>query len=120
MKIVITSQGGNIESPVDPRFGRAAWFLVYDSETGGHRVLENTQSASAAQGAGIKAAETISHLGAEVVITGHCGPKAFHTLRSAGIQVVLGAEGTIAGVLEGFKSGRLKPSSSPDVDGHWQ
>jgi len=120
MKIVVTSQGGSLDSPVDPRFGRAAWFLLYDSETGEHRVLENTQSAEAPQGAGVKAAEAVSHLGAELVITGHCGPKAFFTLRSAGIDVVLGAEGTIAAALEEFKSGRLQPSRSPDVEGHWQ
>jgi len=119
MKIIVTSQGGSLESPVDPRFGRAAWFLIYDSETGQHQVIENTQSVDAPQGAGIKAAETVSRLGAEVVITGHCGPKAFHTLRAAGIRVVLAAEGTIASALDEFKAGRLKPSQSPDVEGHW-
>lgn len=119
MKIVVTAQGGSPESPVDPRFGRAAWLVLYDSETGRLEAHENAPSAAAPQGAGVKAAETVSRLGAEVVITGHCGPKAFRTLRAAGIRVALCAEGTVADALDRFKSGRLEVADSPDVEGHW-
>jgi predicted Fe-Mo cluster-binding NifX family protein len=119
MKIMVTSQGDGLNSLVDPRFGRAAWFLVYDSETGAYEAVRNTQGMEAPQGAGIKAAEVVSRLGAEIVITGHCGPKAFRTLRAAGIQVVLGAEGEISAALEKLNSGELRPSESPDVEGHW-
>ncbi|RXL85634.1 dinitrogenase iron-molybdenum cofactor biosynthesis protein, partial [Citrobacter sp. AAK_AS5] len=67
------------------------------------------------------AAETISRLGAQVLITGHCGPKAFQTLEAAAIDVIPGAEGcTIAQALEKYKSGQLKPKHSSDVSGHWQ
>jgi predicted Fe-Mo cluster-binding NifX family protein len=76
---------------------------------------------NAAQGAGIKSAEAISRLGANVLITGHCGPKAFETLSAAGIEIVLGAEGfTVSQALEKYKAGDLKPSGSSDVSGHWQ
>ena len=121
MKITITSQGESLESAVDPRFGRAARFIVYDTDTGGFQAVSNSESLNASQGAGIKAAEVVSRLGAEVVITGHCGPKAHQTLSAAGIQVVLGAEGTtVAKALEKYKSGQLKASGSPDVAGHWE
>lgn len=119
MKIVVTSQGGSLESPVDMRFGRAAWFILYDSETGGLEVHENTSGAGASQGAGVQAAERISQLGADVVITGHCGPKAFRTLRAAGIRVALCSEGTVAEALDRFESGRLEFTETPDVEGHW-
>jgi predicted Fe-Mo cluster-binding NifX family protein len=33
MKVVISTQGNDIDSLVDPRFGRARWFLVADSES---------------------------------------------------------------------------------------
>jgi len=121
VKIIISSQGNTPESPVDPRFGRAAQFMLYDTETGAYEAVSNAESLDAAQGAGIKAAETLSRLGAEVLITGHCGPNAFSTLRAAGIEVVQGAEGcTVAQALQKFQSGQLKAMGSPDVAGHWQ
>lgn len=121
MKIAISSQGQTLDSAVDSRFGRAGQFIVYDTETGSYQVISNAQSLDAAQGAGIKAAETISRLGAQVLITGHCGPKAFETLKAAGIKILAGAEGcTVSQALQKHKSGQLKSSGSPDVAGHWQ
>ena len=120
MKIAVTSSGTALDALVDPRFGRAAKFIVVDTESGTLAVHDNTQNLNTAQGAGIQAAQTVSSLGAEAVITGHCGPKAFRTLRAAGIQVVVGAEGTVAEVLEAFKTGKLKATESADVEGHWE
>jgi predicted Fe-Mo cluster-binding NifX family protein len=119
MKIAVTSSGETLESEIDPRFGRAAKFVLFDTESGDFEVVDNEQNLNAAQGAGIQAAETVSRLGAEAVITGHCGPKAFRTLRAAGIQIFAGAEGTVAGAIEQFRSGSLEASESPDVEGHW-
>ena len=33
MKVAITAQGEQMKSPVDPRFGRAKWFIVIDMDT---------------------------------------------------------------------------------------
>jgi predicted Fe-Mo cluster-binding NifX family protein len=121
VKIAISSQGEKLDSAVDPRFGRAAQFILYDTETASYEVISNAQSLDAAQGAGIKAAETISRLGSQVLITGHCGPKAFETLKAAGIEIVSGAEGcTVSQALEKYKSGQFKATGSSDVTGHWQ
>ncbi len=119
MKIAVTSQGDTINSPVDPRFGRAAKIFVIETDSGETRVVNNMQNVNLTQGAGIQAAENVSHLGVQYVITGHCGPKAFRTLKSAGIKVVVGAKGTIAEALEDLKTGKLTSSDNPDVEGHW-
>jgi predicted Fe-Mo cluster-binding NifX family protein len=119
MKLVITSSGRTLNDPVDPRFGRAAFFIVVDSDTGAFESHPNTQSLNAAQGAGIQSAETVSKLGANAVLTGHCGPKAFRALQAAGIQIVIGAEGTVQQAVEAFKKGVLKPADKADVEGHW-
>ena len=34
MKIAISAQGRELSSPVDPRFGRAAYFIIYEMESG--------------------------------------------------------------------------------------
>ena len=119
MKIAVTASGNTLDSPVDQRFGRAPCFFLVDSASGAFEVHDNTQNLNAAQGAGIQAAETVSRLGAEVIITGHCGPKAFRALRGAGIPVMVGATGTVAEAIQAFRSGKLKPAESADVEGHW-
>ena len=119
MKVVVTSTGEGLNSQVDPRFGRAAMFVMVDTETGETQVVDNSAGVRAAQGAGIQAAETVSRLGAECLITGHCGPKAFRALQAAGIEVYTGASGTITEAVEQLKSGELKRRSGPDVGGHW-
>ncbi|MBN1932829.1 MAG: NifB/NifX family molybdenum-iron cluster-binding protein [Desulfobacterales bacterium] len=119
MKIAVTTIGETLGAAIDLRFGRAAKFILLDTETGVFEVVDNTQNLNAAQGAGIQAAETVVRLGAQYLITGNCGPKAFRTLQAAGIQVITGAEGTVGEAVERFKAGGLKPSSAPNVEGHW-
>jgi len=119
MKVIVTSQGRELNSPVDPRFGRAKYFLVVDTETGEFSATDNSQNLNAAQGAGIQAGKKVVDLGAKAVITGHIGPKAFTTLQTGGVQIYTGAAGTVADAVEQFKAGALKQSSAADVEGHW-
>jgi predicted Fe-Mo cluster-binding NifX family protein len=119
MKIVVTSQGVDLDSAVDPRFGRARHFLLVDTETMQTTAHDNTQNLNAPQGAGIQAAQAVYNLGAGAVITGNVGPKAFATLRAAGIAVYLGASGTTREAIEQFRSGRLTLADSANVEGHW-
>jgi len=119
MKVAITATGSDLESSVDPRFGRAKFFVVCDTETGDFEVVDNKMNVNAMQGAGIQAAQTIADRGVGCVITGHCGPKAFATLKAAGISVVVGASGTVRDALEQYKNGQLKATDSSDVEAHW-
>lgn len=119
LKIAITSQGKTMESKVDPRFGRAGWFLVVDTNTGACKAVSNEQNLNANQGAGIQAAEQVSRQEVSALITGNCGPKAFRTLTAAGIKVYYGADGTVAEILEQFHKGTLSEASDANVEGHW-
>jgi predicted Fe-Mo cluster-binding NifX family protein len=119
MKVAVTSTGKNMSSEVDQRFGRAPCFIIFDTDTGEARSLDNLVNVNAIQGAGIQAGENIVREGVDVVITGHCGPNAFRTLNAAGIKVVIGASGTIENALEKYEEGDLKENSGPDVRGHW-
>ncbi|MDD2708372.1 MAG: NifB/NifX family molybdenum-iron cluster-binding protein [Verrucomicrobiae bacterium] len=119
MKIAISASGADLNSQVDPRFGRAARFILFDTEKQTFSVVDNTKNLNAAQGAGIQSAENVSRSGAKVVITGHCGPKAFRALQAANVQVVVGASGAVSDAIEQFRSGKLKTAESADVEGHW-
>ena len=119
MKIAVTSLGESLESPIDQRFGRARFFVLYDLENGEWSVHDNKQNLEAAQGAGIQAARNVAALGVGCVLTGHCGPNAFRTLRAAGIELYLGVKGTVAEAVEQVKAGELKPAQDADVEGHW-
>lgn len=119
MKVAVTSTGKDLESKVDARFGRAKWFILFDTETNQHQVINNEQNLNASQGAGIQTAENISRHNVKAVITGNCGPKAFKTLNTAGIQIYCAADGTVAEVLEKFNSGKLKQADGANVEGHW-
>jgi len=115
MKILVTSTGETLESPVDSRFGRAAKFILFDTVSGQYESIDNTLSMDAPQGAGIQGAETVARLGPQCVITGHCGPKAFRVLSAAGIMIFTTDATTVADAIEKFRAGRLVAALSADV-----
>jgi predicted Fe-Mo cluster-binding NifX family protein len=120
VKVAVTSTGEGKNSAVDPRFGRAAVFILFDTESDAiTEVVENRGGIEAAQGAGVQAAEIVSRLGADCLVTGHCGPKAFRTLVAAGIAVYTGASGTVAEAVAQLERGDLQRAVEPDVTGHW-
>lgn len=119
MKIAITAQNNGIDSAVDPRFGRAAYFCIANPETKETEFIDNNQNLNASQGAGIQAGQIVAKAGVDYLLTGHCGPKAFATLKAAGIKIIAGIEGTVTEVIEKFNKGDYKESDNADVEGHW-
>ncbi len=118
MKICITAAGNTFDSSVDPRFGRAAYLIIVDSENMTFEAVANT-AAGNTSGAGIQAAQTIVNKGAKVLITGNVGPNAFQALSAAGIKIMTGAFGTVREVVEKYKRGELGETSAPTVGGHF-
>ncbi|MBN1621514.1 MAG: NifB/NifX family molybdenum-iron cluster-binding protein [Endomicrobiales bacterium] len=118
MKICITSQGKDLDSQVDPRFGRCSYFIIVDTDTMEFEAVDNS-AVNAAGGAGIKSGQLIAEKGAKAVLTGNCGPNAFQTLNAAKIDVITGVSGTIKEAVNKFKSGELKPDKSASVDSHF-
>jgi len=119
MKIAVSSTGKDLNSPVDPRFGRAQYFVIVDSDTMQVvDVIDNTSAQAAAHGAGINAATMVAQSGAEVVLTGRIGPKAFVVLSSAGIGVVSDMSGTVKDAVELFLSGKVQADGGPSGTPH--
>lgn len=119
MKIAITSHGQDKESAVDTRFGRAEYFLLHDTDSNSWECYPNHQSLTAAHGAGIQAAQHVLSLGAEVLITGHVGPKAFRVLQTGGVGIYSIGESTSslqADAVPGlFESGKLTQITVPNA-----
>jgi len=118
MKIAVTSTAKTLDSQVDQRFGRAAYFVIIETETMDFRVIEN-ESVTAAGGAGISSAKVVIDSGAEAVLTGNCGPNAERTLSAAGIKLYTGVTGTVGEAVELFKGGKLAAAAGPNVRPHF-
>jgi len=119
MKIAVTSQGKDLDSKVDPRFGRAAYILIVDISDEKVEVLDNSENVNAFKGAGIQAAAMVGDSGADVLLTGFCGPNAFKMLAAAGVKVANDASGTVKDALEAFKKGKVSFADDANVEGHW-
>jgi predicted Fe-Mo cluster-binding NifX family protein len=119
MKIAVTAKGKDLDSQVDPRFGRAAYILVIDLADDNVKVIDNAENVNAFKGAGIQAAVSVGDSGAGVLLTGYCGPNAFKTLDAAGVKVANDVSGTVGEAVEAFKSGQVAFSEEANVDGHW-
>jgi len=114
MKLAISAVGQDLNSMVDFRFGRAAYFIIVDTNTNEFRSIQNP-NVYAASGAGIQSAQTIVDEGVEAVITGQMGPNAHRVINAANIPVYSSTGGTVAENLEMFKKGELEKMSIPSV-----
>jgi predicted Fe-Mo cluster-binding NifX family protein len=119
MKIAVTSTGTDLDAPVDPRFGRAAYILIVDTKTFDFEVVDNQENVNALKGAGIQAAKMVSERQAEVLLTGFCGPNAFKVLKASRIGVANNAKGTVKNTVMAYLDGELPLSDKANVEGHW-
>jgi len=107
MKISIPVEEGALTAPVCQSFGRTPLFLMFDTETEKHEVLDNSAAASQG-GAGIQAAQMLADSGAEVLITYRCGENAIEVLDAADIKTYKAQDGSVAENIAGYKAGVLK------------
>lgn len=91
--IGVSAKGTAPDAPLDPRFGRAEGFVLYDPETRRWSYLSNAEAHTKAQGAGLAAVELLAKARVTTVLSGSIGPKAAKALAAAGIGVVEGADG---------------------------
>lgn len=118
MKIILTTTSPNIDSTVDPRFGRGAYYLVVDSDSLEWEAHPNP-GVNATGGAGTLAAQFAANQKATAVISGDFGPNAYNALNAAGIAMYLyGTSTTVKEALEHYKAGHLARVDAPTGPGH--
>ena len=118
MRIAIASTGSALESEVDRRFGRAAYFIIFDTVTMTLNAFRN-DCASVEEHAGTSAAKAVAGAGVQSVLTGNCGPNAAQILRDAGVSLYTGLTGTVSEVIELYQDGRLTEAKGSSVPSHF-
>ena len=114
MKLVVTSTGVDLDSPVGPRFGRAQHLLLVETDDLTFEAAENP-SVQASGGAGVQAAQMVAAMGAAAVVTGNVGPNAHSALAAAGVKVYVGATGTVREAVSAYLRGALEEATEPSV-----
>ena len=117
MKIVVSSQGENLDAPASPVFGRCPTYVFVDTETMEFEALPNP-AMNQGGGAGIQAAQFVVNQGAQAVLSGNLGPNAFDVLQAAGVPGYLISEGTVRQAVEAYQAGQLQPMGGANVAAH--
>lgn len=119
MKTAFSCRQGDLNEQLEQRFGRSPKFLIIDTETDEKKIIDNKLNMNSPQGAGIQTAKNLYDAGVEAVVSGHLGPNAFQTLKSAGISAYTASNMSVNEAYEAFKAGSLKKLDNPDVQGHY-
>ena len=117
-KVVVSSNGYDLDAPISSVFGRCAVYVFVDVDTMEFEAIENP-AAGAGGGAGIQAAQFVIEKGAQAALTGNVGPNAFDVFRAAEFPVYLIKEAmTVRQAVESFNAGKLETTGSPNVKAH--
>lgn len=110
-KIAISTKasGGELEAPMDERFGRADRFLLVDSKTGKVLQVVDNPARSASHGAGPHVASLMADLKVDAVVSGAYGPRASETLSAYGIEALIALPGmSVAEALSAYQESLLE------------
>ncbi len=109
MKIAIPVLDGALANTnISPSFGRAPFFLLFDTETEEKQVITNSTATASQGGAGIIAAQLIVDQGAEALLTPRCGKNAAEVITAAGVKIYKTVSDDIQESIQAFNAGELK------------
>lgn len=105
MKIffAIESDSG-LDSKIDNRFGRAAYFLIYDEEKDEVVSVEKNPFLNQPHGVGIQVGNLVIQQKCQVVVGPKYGPKVEEVLKAANVNCITIENSTVKEVLEKLKT----------------
>lgn len=106
MKLAIPMNEKDIKTEICPSFGRAPYYLIYDTETKTNLFINN-EAAQSAGGAGIKAAQTLADNGVNVIIAPRYGENAAKVLIDAEIKVFKNIAGSAEENIAAYEKNEL-------------
>lgn len=101
MKIAITSEGNSLNSLIDHRFGRCAFFAIYDTDTQNTEFIPNPAKESS-EGAGPAAVQFIASKGVKKIVAGEFGSKIKSLLDNLQIEMLNDNGKTISEIIKQF------------------
>ncbi len=102
MKVAISSSGKDLDSQIDPNFGRCPYYLIVETDDMSFEALEN-ESVALERGAGVQSVQFLVSKGVKAVVTGNCGPNAERAISAANVRVLVGQTGTVKDAIERFE-----------------
>jgi predicted Fe-Mo cluster-binding NifX family protein len=118
MKVAVSSSGTHLDSQIDPRFGRCAYFVIVNTDDMSFEAFDN-EGIALGGGAGIQSSQFVASKGAGAIITGNIGPNAVQALSAAGVEIFIGQSGSVREAVERYRRGDIKPEGSPNVTDHY-
>ena len=115
MKICIPTMGENgLDNLVGEHFGRVPTYTIVDLDTNEVKVIPNTSEHGGGQG---YPPEIMAREGVNVMICQGLGRRAISMFEQMGIDVYIGASGTVKDVVEAFKQEKLQKANADNACG---
>lgn len=114
MRVAVAASGPDLDAPMDPRFGRCAYFVIVNTDDMSFEAVENP-GPQMGSGAGIAAAQLVADAGAEAVVAGNFGPKATQALQAGGIRTFQAAGMAVGEAAQAAAAGQLPEVTGPTV-----
>ena len=118
MKVAVSATEKDLEAMLDPLFGRCAYFIIVDTDDMSFEAFDNP-NIDLQEEAGIQSARFVASKGANVIMTGHCGPNAVQELSKEGIEIIVGMMGTVRQVVDTYRKGRLLTTDKANVEAYF-
>lgn len=113
MKVCFPTEGnGGFDGTVGEHFGRVPTYTIVDSETDQVDVIPNESSHMG--GSGLPA-DLLAREGVDVMVCSGLGRKAIRLFEDHGIEVFIGAGGTVEEALEEWCENQLQSASASDA-----
>jgi predicted Fe-Mo cluster-binding NifX family protein len=107
MKLLIPANEENIEAGICVSFGRAPYFLIWDTEKGNARFIENS-GASSSGGAGIKVAQDVVDQKVDVLIVPRIGKNASDVIDASNIAIFKSINENVMETIQSMLDGKLE------------
>jgi predicted Fe-Mo cluster-binding NifX family protein len=115
MKVVVTTMGPDLDSEIEPRFWKAVYFLIVDTQTWQCEALLNP-GAPSVHAAGTRGALLVEQHKIDASISGDYGPNCYVVLDAAGIRMYLqGSCRTAREAVQALLDGKLRTIFAPTV-----
>jgi len=113
VKICVPTLGDRgLDEYVSEHFGRAPTFTIVDLKTNEVKVIPNTSQHMGGKG---YPPEIMAQLGVEVMICSGIGPRAISLFENFGIEVYVGAHGTVRETIQAWQAGRLQMATDENA-----